>query len=92
MGKEGGGDDHWLAQARVEGTQPFLFTEHMAPGTGRNCRYLGHLQRPKPHQLLSPLPPHLVIKAAWLFPQVSGDPEILQALGLAQRLQWCLHI
>lgn len=49
---------------------------------------LPHLEE-TPHQLL---PPYLVIKAPWGFPQVFGGSEILQALGLAQRLQWCLYV
>lgn len=51
-----------------------------------------------PHQEETPISycalliSYLVIKAPWLFPKVSGGPEILQALGLAQRLQRCLHV
>lgn len=35
---------------------------------------------------------YLVVKAPWLFPQIFGGPEVLQALGLAQWLHCCLHV
>lgn len=36
--------------------------------------------------------PYLVVKGPWLLLQVFGGTKVLQALGLAQRLQWGLHV
>ena len=39
-----------------------------------------------------PPPPYLIVKGPQLLPQVFGGPKVLQAFGLAQRLQWDLHV